>query len=51
MAEHYRPQMLAYRLALMKMLNLDAGAVKMKLWFVGSGDVVDLSPTNDPRDR
>ncbi len=42
LAEHYRPQMLLYQSALVKMLSVDAKAVKMRLWFVGSDDLVDL---------
>ena len=42
LVEHYRPQMLVYQRALVKMLGVDAKAVKMKLWFVGSGHLVDL---------
>ncbi len=42
LADHYLPQMLAYRRALLKLLKLKPEAVKMKLWFLGPGRVVDL---------
>ncbi len=42
LTEHYRPQMRLYQRALTKLLGVDAQAVKMKLWFVGMGRVVDL---------
>jgi len=41
-AESYRGQMLAYRRALIKLLKLDARSIRLKLWFVGSDQVVDV---------
>jgi len=41
-AVSYRAQMLAYRRALAKMLKLDPASVKLKLWLVGSDQVIDV---------
>lgn len=40
--EHYLPQMRAYRRALSGMLGLEAGSVRMRLWFVGVDELVEL---------
>jgi ATP-dependent exoDNAse (exonuclease V) beta subunit len=40
--EAYRPQMASYRAALAAMLGLDPAGVKVKLLFVGAGEVVEV---------
>lgn len=40
---HYRPQMLAYQRALKKLLGLGKGSIRMKLWFVGTGELADIT--------
>lgn len=39
---HYQPQMRAYRRAIGQLLHLETRAISAKLWFVGTGEVVDV---------